>query len=332
MTTYEGGKSTIGLGAMEREAHAWVRRLTSGDATVEDAEAFKLWRQQSAAHAIAFARASKLWETVGQAGHNLRYDPASLGVLLDGEAKRVMTRRLVLGGGLATAAAAVGAVTLRPPLELWPSWSEFAADYRTGTGEQRKVALSDNVSINLDTRTSIALRPDHGDTSRIELITGQASIATAPQQSRPVTVIASSGQTVASQASFDVRYLGAEVRVTCLGGEVRVEHEGNARTVRERQQIAYDERRMSDIVAIDLAVEAAWQEGLLIFRYTPLPKVVEEVNRYRSGRIFIVNAELNAHLINGRFHIDRIDEVLLQLEQAFGVKAKTLPGGIVLLS
>ncbi|MGY3590566.1 transmembrane sensor [Bradyrhizobium sp. USDA 4341] len=330
--TYEGGKSTIGLGAMEREAHAWVRRLTSGDATVEDAEAFQLWRQQSAAHAVAFAKASRLWETVGNAGHNLRYDPASLGVLLDGEAKRVMTRRLVLGGGLATAAAAVGAVTLRPPLELWPSWSELAADYRTGTGEQRKVALSGNVSINLDTRTSIALRPDHGDTSRIELITGQASIATAPQQSRPVTVIASSGQTVATQASFDVRYLGAEVRVTCLGGEVRVEHQGNARTVRERQQIAYDERRMSDIVAIDPAVEAAWQEGLLIFRYTPLPKVVEEVNRYRLGRIFIVNAELNAHLINGRFHIDRIDEVLLQLEQAFGVKAKTLPGGIVLLS
>ena len=89
---------------------------------------------------------------------------------------------------------------------------------------------------------------------------------------------------------------------------------------------------MSDTVTIDPAVEAAWQEGLLIFRYTPLPKVVEEVNRYRSGRIFIVNAELNAHLINGRFHIDRIDEVLVQIEQAFGVKAKTLPGGIVLLS
>ncbi len=71
---------------------------------------------------------------------------------------------------------------------------------------------------------------------------------------------------------------------------------------------------------------------MLIFRYTPLPKVVEEVNRYRSGRIFIVNAELNARLVNGRFHIDRTDEVLLQLEQAFGVKAKALPGGIVLLS
>ncbi|MGY3446464.1 MULTISPECIES: FecR family protein [unclassified Bradyrhizobium] len=330
--TREGGKSTMGLGATEREAHAWVRRLTSGEATVADADAFQLWRQQSAAHATAFANASKLWETVGSAGDNLRYDPVSLGALLDGEAKRVMTRRLVLRGGLATAAVAAGVVALHPPLALWPSWSELAADYRTGTGEQRKLALSDSVSINLDTRTSIALRPDHRDTSRIELISGQASIATPPQLLRPVTVIASSGQTVTTQASFDVRYLGAEVRVTCLGGEVRVEHQGNARIVRERQQVAYDARRMSDIVAIDPAVEAAWQEGLLIFRYTPLPKVVEEVNRYRSGRIFVVNAELNTHLINGRFHIDRIDEVLVQLEQAFGVKAKTLPGGIVLLS
>lgn len=330
--TGKGGKSTMALGALEQEAHAWVRRLTSGDATVEDADAFQLWRRQSAAHAIAFAKASKLWETVGNASDNLRYDPASVDALLDGEARRVMTRRLVLRGGLATAAVAAGAVALNPPLELWPSWSELAADYRTGTGEQRKLALYDSVSINLDTRTSIALRPDHGDSSRIELITGQASIATSPRLAKLVTVIASSGQTVATQASFDVRYLGAEVRVTCLGGEVRVEHQGNARVVREKQQVAYDERRLGDIVAIDPAVEAAWQEGLLIFRYTPLPKVVEEVNRYRSGRIFIVNAELNARLVNGRFHIDRTDEVLLQLEQAFGVKAKALPGGIVLLS
>ena len=230
------------------------------------------------------------------------------------------------------AAAAAGAAVLHPPLELWPSWSEFDVDYRTGTGEQRKIALTDNVSINMDTRTSIALRPDRGDTNRIELITGQASIATAPEASRPVTVIASGGQSIAKNARFDVRCLEDEVRVTCLGGEVRVEHRGRALTIREKQQIAYDERRLSDIVTIDPAVETAWQDGLLVFRYTPLPKVVDEVNRYRSGRIFIVNSDLNKHLINGRFHIDRIDDVLLQLEQAFGVQAKTLPGGVVLLS
>jgi transmembrane sensor len=321
-----------GLDATEREAHAWVRRLTSGNATVEDAEAFREWRVRSAANALAFTSASKLWETVGAAGQNLVDGPAAIATLLDAEAKRGMTRRFVLGGGVAAGAAAAGAAMLRPPLDLWPSWPELAADYRTGTGEQRKVALADNVSINMDTRTSISLRPDHGDANRIELIAGQASITAAPAAWRPVTVIASRGRTVARQATFDVRYLGEEVRVTCLGGEIQVEHEGRALTVREKQQVAYDKRRLSDIIAIDPAVEAAWQQGLLVFRYTPLPKVVEEVNRYRSGRIFIVNSELNKHLINGRFHLDRIDDVLLQLKQAFGVQAKMLPGGIVLLS
>jgi transmembrane sensor len=330
--TSDGGKSMTSLGAVEREAHAWVRRLTSGDATVEDAEAFQHWRQLSAAHAAAFAKASELWKTVGTAGRNLVHDPALITALLEAEAKQGMTRRSVLGGGLATAALAVGAAVLHPPFDFWPSWSELGADYRTGTGEQRKIALADSVSINMDTRTSIALRPDRGDTNRIELIKGQASIATAPDASKPVTVIASRGQTVARQARFDVRYVGHEVRVTCLGGEVRVEHLGRALAVRERQQIAYDERRLSDIATIDPAVESAWQNGLLIFRYTPLPKVVDEINRYRSGRILIVNSELNKHLINGRFRIDRIDDILLQLEQAFGVQAKTLPGGIVLLS
>jgi transmembrane sensor len=331
--TKNGGRSMTGLGMVGREAHAWVRRLTSGDATVEDAKAFQEWRERSAAHADAFAKASELWETVGAAGLNLVDDPASIQGLLDVEARRGMTRRIVLGGGVAVAAAtAAGAAVLHPPLGLWPSWSELEANYRTGTGEQRKIALADSVSINMDTRTSIALRPDAGGINRIELITGRASVTMAPETSRPVTVIASSGQTIASRAKFDVRCVEDEVRVTCLGGEVRVEHGGQALALREKQQIVYDERRLSDIVAIDPDVETAWQNGLLVFRYTPLPKVVDELNRYRSGRIFIVNSDLNKHLINGRFHIDRIDDVLLQLEQAFGVQAKTLPGGVVLLS
>jgi len=42
---------------LRRDAHAWVRRLTSGEATVADAQALKRWSDTSDAHAAAFAEA-----------------------------------------------------------------------------------------------------------------------------------------------------------------------------------------------------------------------------------------------------------------------------------
>lgn len=330
--THSSGAEGAGLKVVEREAHGWVRRLTSGDATLADADAFRVWRDQSEAHALAFARASEIWNGFGSAGRHWLPEKASVSSLLDREAQRITNRRRVLGGGLAIAAAGMGVAILHPPLGLWPSWPEIGADLRTAAGEQRKVDLAEDVSINMNTRTSIVLRPDVAGGKRIELIAGETSIESKGTAAPPISVIASSGQATAAQARFDMRYIADEVRVTCLAGEVSVGHSGRTVVLRERQQVAYDHRRLSDIVTIDPAIEAAWQDRLLIFRTTPLPKVVEELNRYRAGRIFIVNASLNQHVINGRFRLDRIDDVLIQIHQAFGVEARHLPGGIVLLS
>jgi transmembrane sensor len=320
------------MGALEREAHGWVRKLTSGGATPADAAAFRAWRDQSQDHAAAFAKAMALWDHMGSAGRQWLPQSASISSLLDREARRQTTRRALLGSGFAMAAAGAGLAILRPPLGLWPSWSEIAADWRTEKGEQRQVDLAGDYAIAMNTRTSIALRPDTADAKRIELLSGEASIEAKQTAPRPITVIASNGQSTGAQAKFDIRYIADEVRVTCLSGEVNVGHGGRTVVVREKQQVAYDHRRLGDILSIDPAIESAWQDRLLIFRYTPLPAVIDELNRYRPGRIFIANAALNRHVINGRFRLDRLDDVLIQLHEAFGVETQKLPGGIVLLT
>ncbi len=50
---------------------------------------------------------------------------------------------------------------------------ELRADYRTGTGERRRVALADGASVELNTRTSVDLRTDLAIPT-IELISGEA--------------------------------------------------------------------------------------------------------------------------------------------------------------
>src|SRR5262249_46378062 len=134
-------------------------------------------------------------------------------------------------------------------------------------------------------------------------------------------------------ARFDVRLAEASlVRVTCLEGEVRIERNGEARELGRGQQLRCNAQGFGTIASIDPDVEAAWQSGIVVFKATPLDKVVEEINRYRTGRIVLVNPALAQKPVSGRFRIDQLDDILPRLTQAFDARVRLLPGGIALLS
>ncbi|SAI69121.1 signal transduction protein [Bordetella ansorpii] len=326
------GNRAPALDPLEREAHAWVRRLTSGKATQADAQALQHWRSQSEAHAVAFRHAQEVWHKVGKAGV-LVADRRPL------PARRVASRapnpqrRAMLGGAFATAVAAAGVAVVHPPLGLWPSWEDMRADYHTGTGERRDVVLSDNVRVTLNTQTRIALRSDAGTASGIDLVGGEAAFDVA-RTDRSFMVVAGNGRTLAQNAGvqFEVRNTGGSVCVTCLSGQVRVESAGGSLMLQANQQVVYDDQRMGVAVAVDGASAQAWRNGILVFRQTPLSEVVDEINRYRPGRVILMNDEKARLPLSGRFSVDNLELVLTQIRQAFHVKARTLPGNILLFT
>ena len=312
--------------ALEREAHGWVTRLVSGEATAADAQAFKEWRRQSPAHDQAFAAATLRWKNFGPVGRTLleqgrvpEWSPP----------QPEFSRRAALGGMGAIAASAAAYAVVKPPLGLWPSLVELSADHRTATGEQRQVGVSDDVSVRLNTQTSISVLSTEAGTDLVKLISGEAAFATTSP--RPLVVLAGDGRMVAGRARFDVRNVGSSVCVTCFDGEVRVQHGPQTAIVGSKQQLRYDVGGLKAEVAIDPAEAAAWQAGVLIFRFMPLSDVIAEINRYRRGKVILMNAALGTNPVNGRFRIQRIDEVLMWIEQAFGATARSLPGGVVLI-
>jgi transmembrane sensor len=319
------------LDSLRREAVDWIQRLASGTATVADGEALKRWCLQSPAHAAAYADASRLWKEFGPAARNLRRrGEISPGLAHLTPRSPTPSRRLVLGGGFAVGAAACGYAVINPPFGLWPSFEELTADYRTATGEQREIALAADVSVLLNTQTSIVLRAPGESADNVELVAGEASFATTAPD-RLFAVLAADGRAAANNARFDVRRVGAVVCVTCTEGNVRVEYGADATAIGPRQQIRYDKNGLGHVATVDPELVTAWQQGVLIFRLTPLADV-EEINRYRPGKVILLNAALGRKPVSGRFRIDHMDEVLLRLDQAFGAKSRSLPGGIVLLS
>lgn len=325
------GQPAVELDRVQQEAVAWVQRLLSGEATLGDASELRRWRARSPAHAAALAQASRVWGDIGIAGGWL-YHREDVPAFRQAQLRRVLGRRAVLGGAVAAAAASYAVIY--PPLEMWPSLAELAGDYRTGRGEQRQVTLPNQVSVTLNTQTSIALDARDAAVDRVELINGEASFATPPGVERTLAVMAAGVTATASNARFDMRHLAepSVVCVTCLDGRVRIERAGEARQLERGQQIRSDWRGLGSIATVDPEIEAAWQRGIVIFQATPLEQVIEEINRYRPGRIVLINRALAQKPVSGRFRIDQLNDILVQLEQAFGARVRLLPGGVALLS
>ncbi|WP_027581033.1 FecR domain-containing protein [Bradyrhizobium sp. Ai1a-2] len=319
---------------LEHEAHAWVVRFASGGASRDDLDALKRWSAQSPTHAAAFDRASRAWKYVEPAARYVQpldaVVPGSEAATASSLTSERIGRRALIGGALAASVTGVGLLVARPPLGLWPSWSELSADYRTSIGERRQITLSDHVSVEMNTRTSIALRGSAENADQIELLGGEA-IVTAPKASNAVTVLAADGRIVAADALFNIRYENRNVCVTCLQGQVHVEQRTAALPLLAGQQVIYSEDGIRQPVAIDSAAVTAWKDGVIIFKATPISDVIAEVNRYQSGAIVLTNAELGRKRFNARFRIANIGEVVGQIEQIFGARATRLPGGITLL-
>jgi transmembrane sensor len=185
----------------------------------------------------------------------------------------------------------------------------------------------------LNTRTSIATHPAGDEHDHVELVTGEAVIS-ATSESRHVHALhVGDGRIDFQDASVNVRFDGhASCAITCLRGSVRVARRGAVAELQSDRLVAYSDGGLSPTRSADANVATAWRQGLLIFHQAPLSQVIAEINRYRRGRIVLLNAPLGRRTVNARFAIDGVDDILLLAQREFGAVVRPLPGGVVVLT
>ena len=318
---------------LQRQAEAWWVRLHSGRATRADADAFRQWTSLSAAHAQAWREVMRVWSVLDpllaeEAARQVsRARPFSWPAL--SEALRSPGRRAFLGGAVAASVAA-GVLAIDPPLGLWPSVGELTADYRTATGEQRQVALGEDVSLRMNTQTLVNRIGTGANLRGVELLAGEAEIATAGNAD--FFVETGGGRLQARGARFNIRHTGPQVCVTCLDGRVLVSVGGQQRSVEAGRQVVFDRAGIQDVVRADVDNVSTWRTGVLSFDSTPLAEVIEEINRYRPGKVILRNEALGRTLVRMQLSLRSIDNALVMIRELYGAKVRSLPGGIVLLS
>lgn len=304
----------MGFDPLHDEAMRWVTRIASDAATQSDFASAAQWRAQSPEHEAAFRRALLAWRLAGAAA----IDQANA------EAVRIGRRRLL--GGLA-AACAVGTLGWGG---LIPDTDSRPARHATGIGEGRHIVLSDRHTVDLsaDSALSHERRPD--GTERIRLIKGSAFFEVRSGMEL-VAVSADGGRVIATSGAFAVSIAPDRVIVSCQSGSATVLKDG-PQEVRAGQRVHYNEIGCSRPQQTNPELVGAWRKGLVAIEDLPLTVAVDMLNRYRPGRIILVNAKKSRLPVNRVFDVRDASGFLGTLVAEYELEQIHMPGGVTLLS
>ena len=200
------------------------------------------------------------------------------------------------------------------------------SDYATAVGERVPITLADGSRIHLNTHSALAV--DFGSAARyVRLLRGEAWFEVSSDAARPFTVETPQGSVRVTGTSFGVRRDDGAMLVKLTEGDVQLSLPGSAETVglAAGQQARLSAEGISDPVSFDRTAATAWLRGQMVFYDTPLAEVVASLNRYRPGRIVILDEELHRLKVSGVFTTDDPDAALT-------VIADTLPVGVTRLT
>lgn len=321
-----------------REAAAeWAVRLHAGPLASAEVLELLRWRAADPRHEAALAFARSTWAALGELGADADGQVASAARRARSPVARAVRPRRARRLWQRAASAAllvlvIGAGGLNGPELLL----RLQADYLAGKGEVRQVQLADGSTVELDSGSAISLAFTNSE-RRIRLLSGSACFDVAPMgegENRPFVVESAGGQTRALGTRFVVGRESAEQAwVGVLQHSVAVSLQAAPLRGKSEQQLDEGQgarySKTGGVQALnDLNLQRAtgWRRGVLVFERQPLAQVVEQLNRYRKGRIVLGDSTLGERQISGVFRLDMLDSVAATLSQELQLKHFDLAG------
>ncbi len=335
----------------ENAAQDWILRLTSGEVSEADLNAFKAWRDADPANLEAFQEIRALWNDLESLGPAFAapsgatpptdipqapQEPAAAEVVqLDLKRNPRRTgHRVALGGMLAACLMLVG-------LFASDISTVFKADFITGVGEQASLSLPDGSNVHLNTDSAIAL--DFTSENRnIILLQGEALFEVRKDPDRPFNVKTLEGTSTAIGTSYAVRSRNDNALVTVIEGRVRVSvTTGAAAAAADRvphvdltanQQVSYQRGGpLGSVTPIKAEEAAAWRRGLILIDGLSFADAVAEIDRYRPGQIIVLRDSTEIEPITARIALQEIDGGLKALATLHGLSVTQMTGYLTIL-
>lgn len=302
------------------DAADWFALFRSGEASEADVRRWRRWLAASPEHHRGWRMVERVEQQFNAACGD---DPDQAEATLARTRQRRLDRRgMIKGMALLLGVGGLGWAGWRtsPLPTVVAAWS---ASHRTGTGEIRELALPDGSRIWLNTNTAMNIAFT-AQNRRIDLITGEVLIATAPD-ARPFIVATAQGQTRPLGTRFTVRSGDDATLVAVYQGEVAVTNEGQGtRIVPAGQQTRFSSTAIEPPETADPAREA-WHRGVLVADDIRLADLIAELSRYQHGYINVA-PEVAGLRVFGGYSLTRPTHTLSLLEKVLPIQvSRPLP-------
>ncbi len=328
------------------EAVEWLVKLRGGNLSEAQTHAFAEWLSQDNEHAAAFAKAEDFLGEMVAAVKLPR--PADIESIPNAERPSQQplafqprkTLKPWLAIPLAMAAAWLVAVGLVLPNQS-SLWGNLLSDYHTQPGEFRDIQLADGSRLLLNTNTAVSV--DYQPTQRlITLHHGEARFTVAKDSQRPFEVKADALMVRALGTVFDVyRKEPDAIKVTVQEHAVaariqkeistqKPDHSSQVRVQAGQQLVYQGDNTLTQPAATNLTQASAWQQRRLYINDRPLGELVEELDRYRMGRIYLSDAKLKNLRVTGVFPLDNPEEVIASVRKVLGLQETRIGPWLVL--
>ncbi len=209
------------------------------------------------------------------------------------------------------------------------STQSVAQPYATEVGEISTVSLSDGSTLLLNTDSRVLV--DFNDSTRsIDLVQGEVFFDVAKDSNRPFVVNVGEDSVTAVGTAFSVDASGLingmrkidEVIVT----EGRVKLSSQTANLPIYLELGQKALARGESFEVESGSDAdsllAWREGFIVFQGESLTTVIAEIDRYTPLKFHLLDEELASIQVGGFFKTGDLDQLLLVLENNFGVESE----------
>lgn len=310
------------------QAIAWHTRLTSGEETESDWNAFTQWLEASPEHQSAYEEVEEFSSSISEQAV-LRTAAVEVPVKLrrNRAALASRLRPFWLAGAPALAVVLLLFVAIRQQR------SEFSSiEYSTRIGEARSVRLADGSVVELNTATRLRVLIVSTE-RRVILVQGEALFHVVRNEGRPFEVSIGEHAIRVVGTVFDVMRMNAKLRVTVAEGRVNFSdtRTGQALSLLSGDQLVYTPESGPQVRHVSPNATAAWRKGYLVYENATLAEVIEDLNRYFARRIALADAGAARQRFSGALRLDREEVILNRLAHLLPITPDYSRNNVILL-
>lgn len=285
------------------EALEWLVRMRDDKVSKADRRAFEAWLAADDAHAAAWKYAEALWA---------RFDIVQPEFDRLRRGRPVLSRRNLILGSAVLVGGLGGLYAINQP--------GLFAEYKTDIGERRTIGLPDGSTVELGSYSALSTHFSETE-RRIALYRGEGFFEVSPDPARAFLVDAGGGTTRALGTKFDVKFVDDLVTVAVSEHAVQVQGDdfSNLR-LEEGWQVSYGRDGLGQPAQASLDTVEAWRSDRIIFQDVPLRRVLAELERYRRGRIILMNDSIGNIPVTAIFETTRTDNALQTIADTLGIR------------